>query len=628
MKHKEKKTDASTKMTTLQALKISIKTTKLYLKDAPKSIYSYFLMDILGALSPYPNIYFAAKVIDELAGARRPKVLMLWVGLTLLVAAFVSFLSAWIAKWNDRNCVGYNYRLSRRMGEKRMTMDYATLDDTKTKEMMAIMERGHSRGGHPANAFWNLRRLVSSFASILGGVSLTWSLFTSKITDTNGKYVFLNHWLSGVIMAGLLVAVTWLVPYLQTKADKILKKYVGQDALIDNMYWHYGSRGSEDKNAIDIRLYEMQKYGQTKLDFIIDNGLYFNTTSPVAKDDYKIIAPLQALSACFSVFFTGAVYVYTCLKAWAGAFGIGRITQYVKAIGNLSGSTSQFLRTLGFLKNNAPLILPTFDYLDLPDSMYHGELSTEKRADHYYDIEFRDVSFKYPGSDVYVLRHVNLHFEVGKKMALVGPNGSGKTTIVKLLCRLYDPTEGVILLNGIDIRKYKFQEYMDIFSVVFQDFALFACPLGQNVAGAFHYDAARVKDCLEKAGFGDTLATWKDGLDTMLYTNFDGVAISGGEAQKIALARALYKAGSFVILDEPTAALDPIAEHEVYCGFDRMVEGRTAVYISHRLSSCRFCDTIAVLQEGEVVQIGSHEALLQEEGTYKTLWDAQAQYYV
>ena len=246
-------------------------------------------------------------------------------------------------------------------------------------------------------------------------------------------------------------------------------------------------------------------------------------------------------------------------------------------------------------------------------------------------IEFRDVSFKYPGADTWALRHMNMKFKVGQRMAVVGQNGSGKTTFIKLLCRLYDPTEGEILLNGIDIRKYNYQEYMSIFSVVFQDFQLLAYSLGQNVAASREFDRQRAEDCLREAGFGERLDEMENGLDTVLYKHLDdeGIEISGGEAQKIALARALYKNAPFIILDEPTAALDPLAEYEIYTKFNEIVGDKTAIYISHRLSSCRFCDTIAVFDCGQVVQRGNHEELVTDEsGLYYNLWNAQAQYYV
>lgn len=212
----------------------------------------------------------------------------------------------------------------------------------------------------------------------------------------------------------------------------------------------------------------------------------------------------------------------------------------------------------------------------------------------------------------------------------MGENGSGKSTFIKLLCRLYDPQEGQILLNGIDICKYRYDDYTKIFSVVFQDFQLLSQPLGANVAGCKEYDPVRVKKALTDAGFGERLASMPQGLDTYLFRDIekDGVDVSGGEAQKIAIARALYKDAPFIILDEPTAALDPIAEAEIYAKFNEISGDRTAIYISHRLSSCKFCDEIVVFENGAVIQQGTHEQLLADaDGKYCKLWSAQAQYY-
>ena len=213
----------------------------------------------------------------------------------------------------------------------------------------------------------------------------------------------------------------------------------------------------------------------------------------------------------------------------------------------------------------------------------------------------------------------------------MGTNGSGKTTLIKLLCRLYDPTEGEILLNGVDIRSFSEKEYLELLSIVFQDFKLFAFTLGENVAAAESYEKEKAREALIKVGFEDRLKRLEKGLETSLYRDFEeeGVEVSGGEAQKIAIARALYRNASMIILDEPTAALDPIAEQEIYEKFHTLVEGKTAVYISHRLSSCRFCDTILVIHEGKLVQKGSHDDLVrQTEGKYYELWNAQAQYYM
>lgn len=199
-----------------------------------------------------------------------------------------------------------------------------------------------------------------------------------------------------------------------------------------------------------------------------------------------------------------------------------------------------------------------------------------------------------------------------------------------MLCRLYDPTEGEVLLNGVNIKKYDYDEYLAVFSVVFQDFKLFSFSLGENVAAGAIYDADSVVSALNQSGFGERLASMPDGINTPLYKDFDksGIEISGGEAQKIALARALYKDAPFIILDEPTAALDPIAEYEIYSKFNEIVRNKTAVYISHRLSSCRFCDKIVAFDNGQIIQVGSHEELSSDKnGKYYELWHAQTQYY-
>lgn len=337
-----------------------------------------------------------------------------------------------------------------------------------------------------------------------------------------------------------------------------------------------------------------------------------------------------ALGSSLSAVLTGLVYVFVCLKAWAGAFGVGSVTQYVGTVTALSTNISTLVENVGILKSNTTFMRTIYQFLDIPNQMYQGSLTTEKRSDRQYEVEFRDVSFKYPGSDVWALRHVNMKFKVGERMAVVGENGSGKTTFIKLLCRLYDPQEGQILLNGIDIRKYNYRDYMDLFSVVFQDFQLLAQPLGNNVAGSQTYDRPKVRQALIDAGFGDRLNSLPHGLDTMLFKEFaeDGVDVSGGEAQKIAIARALHKNAPFIVLDEPTAALDPIAEAEIYAKFNDIAGDKTAIYISHRLSSCKFCDEIAVFDHGQVIQQGTHDALLADEGgKYYALWMAQAQYY-
>ena len=245
-------------------------------------------------------------------------------------------------------------------------------------------------------------------------------------------------------------------------------------------------------------------------------------------------------------------------------------------------------------------------------------------------IEFRDVSFKYPGAENYALENVSIALEPGQRYAVVGKNGSGKTTFIKLICRFYDVEEGAILINGVDIREYDIAAYRKLFSVVFQDFDVFSFTVGQDTAVAETYDAERLWSCLESAGLKERIEYLPDQADTYVTRDLaeNGVDFSGGEQQKLTLARALYKNSPIIILDEPAAALDPIAEYDMYTRFNGFVGDKTAIYISHRLSSCRFCANIIVFDLGQIVQAGSHESLLNdEEGKYYQLWHAQSQYY-
>lgn len=292
-------------------------------------------------------------------------------------------------------------------------------------------------------------------------------------------------------------------------------------------------------------------------------------------------------------------------------------------------SVTDIMLSWSYLHRNCSMMDEYLDYLALPEVKKKGTIPVQKRRDGKFLLEFRNVSFRYPGTEQYALKNMNVRLEIGERVALVGPNGSGKTTFVKLLTRLYDPTEGEILLNDVDIRKYRYEEYMKLFSVVFQDFQIFSFAAGEYIASGTRVDRRRAMDAVRRAGLTELIGRMPDGLDTPLGRDFsdEGFEISGGEAQKIAMARAIYKNAPFVILDEPTAALDPVAENEIYTGFHEIIGNKTALFISHRLSACRFAKEILVFENGGVIQRGSHEQLSGKPGLYRRMWEAQAKYY-
>jgi ATP-binding cassette subfamily B protein len=612
-----------------KVLKTNNRAIKLLYQHYPQMVVSNMASVIWNALTPYVGIYLSALVIDELAGNRNMERLQTLVLLTLVSAAVIALVTALLNKWKETQLAGYWMKLEHITSEKMLDTDFVNLDDTHTSELLStIQQNANGEGWGLGRVIWCYVDFCSSILTILGGLSLTITLFVSKVPADAGTLTVMNHPLVVLGVIVIMLAVTFLAPMLGNKADSYYAKNADSHRFGNRLFGFFGWLGYENKLAADVRMYRQDKicdrYTRSKEGTFSSNGLFAH----FARGPMGLFS---AASAAVSVIFTGVVYAFVCLKALAGAFGLGAVTQYVASITKVSGGMSSLVSTLGLMRNNTPFLALTFEYLDIPNTMYQGSLTVEKRRDRNYQVEFRNVSFKYPGSENYALRNVNMKFEIGKRLAVVGMNGSGKTTFIKLLCRLYDPTEGEILLNGIDIRKYNYREYMDIFSVVFQDFELLALKLGGNVAGHTNYDKALVTDCLKKAGFADRLAELKDGTETYLFKGFDsknGIDVSGGEAQKIAIARALYKDAPFIILDEPTAALDPIAEAEIYAKFDEIAGDKTAIYISHRLSSCRFCDEIAVFHEGAVIQQGTHASLVADEsGKYYELWHAQAQYY-
>ena len=611
-----------------EMLRLNNRALKLFYKRYPQMILSRLISVVWNSLTPYVSIYLSALVIDELAGSRNVERLQLLVLITLASAAVIALGTALLKKWMEAQSAGMWFKVENILSEKMLDMDYVSLDETHTAELLSTIRQNMNGGG------WGLYRVVvayeelcSSILTILGGISLTVSLFVSRVPDGAGALSALNNPLVVLAVITVMLAVTFIAPVLNNKSGSYYAKHADSHNLGNRLFSFFGWLGYYSELAPDVRIYRQDRicdrHNHNKDDTFCSNGLF-------ARLAWGPMGLFAAAGSAVSVIFTGVVYAFVCLKALAGAFGLGSVTQYVASITKVSGGMSSFVSTLGDMRNNAPFLELTFEFLDIPNNMYQGSLTVEKRNDRKYEVEFRNVSFKYPGSENYALRNVNMKFEIGKRLAVVGMNGSGKTTFIKLLCRLYDPTEGEILLNGIDIRKYNYAEYMNIFSVVFQDFKLFSLTLGENVASGSNIDREKVIDCLNKAGFGGRLAEMPNGIDTYLYTDYekDGVNVSGGEAQKIAIARALYKDSPFIILDEPTAALDPIAEAEIYGKFDEIAGDKTAIYISHRLSSCKFCDEIAVFHEGAVIQQGTHASLVADEsGKYYELWHAQAQYY-
>lgn len=331
---------------------------------------------------------------------------------------------------------------------------------------------------------------------------------------------------------------------------------------------------------------------------------------------------------------SAAMYLYFSYQVVSGQIDVGEYTVLLGATTLLAGVLLDFFnltvnnltKTLDFTN----LFRQYRDYVTGNSRIYSSRTHPMPKTDlGALTVSFENVSFAYPGTDRPTLESVSFTVKQGEAIGIVGLNGSGKTTLIKLLCRLYDPTEGKITLNGIDIREIPHDEYTKHIGIVLQDFCLFAYSVRENVVFDGRTDESRLQNCIEKSGLSEKIASLRDGVETSVYKTLDdnGVGFSGGEGQKLALARAVYKDAGILILDEPTSALDPLAELALFSRLVDIADGRTTLFISHRLSSTRFCDRILVLSDGKIAETGSHDVLMQKDGVYADLFRTQAKYY-
>ena len=589
----------------------------------PATLPTALLTAVLESAFPFVNIIFGALILDRLLiGGEGVMALVWW----MIGLDFALGCSSRVLRWLCRaEALTADELALGAMTEKCMTMDYQQLETQETMDKKARAEDGCTSRGSFFEFVWGLSELLGHGLTVLYALITVSRLFVSSSlpADANVWVQALNSpWLALAAVVLALAAPLGCVP-LTKWANRVNLEWYNIN-VDGNRRWGTISRIVEDyRQGKDQRTYRISDMLVDKYKRVVDAFCEHAKTFGLRTQ------AIQSLVAVVNLTTVLIAYLFVGLKAMAGLITVGMVSMQVGAITALAGAVREAVALMGRLDLQRKYLKEYADFLAIPSEKYNGTLPVEKRDDGDYELEFRNVGFRYPNQEQWSLRHISCRLPKGQKLAIVGPNGAGKTTFIKLLCRLYDPTEGEILLNGIDIRKYDYGEYLSLLSVVFQDFKLFSMKLGENVAASMDYNPQQVWACLEKAGMKERTEKMEDGLETDLYQQKeDGVEISGGEAQKLAIARALYKDAPIIILDEPTAALDPVSEYEIYSRFGQMVEGKTSVYISHRMSSCRFCNLIFVFDAGAIIQTGTHEELLnQKEGLYAQLWQAQAQYY-
>lgn len=573
---------------------------------------------LCGAAVAYVNSILYAKIIDKL-------MLKNYDGAISLV--FIMVLSIWLINMVYQACnqVFRQYadpsrdETRKRTARKTFRMEYEEFEKEDTLLAFRRIQNGEISSGSVSDQLHNIYYFFEQLIKIAFALAFLIILVVQAALGSRGNILEI------VLMTAILIALFglsfWINFIISQKINErnVMINVINEKGNAEGMYM--GTVIANESNAKDFRLYGLQDYwlGKSK------NGKIGRSFT-----EYGIFVGRNRAKFSFVVqLLAGYIYIYVSVMAMSGSISTGDVLMYAGAIITMMTSVQDAILKYNEIAYNNEYLKLYEEFIKRPNMHYDGTLPIEKRDDKRYELSFYNVSFKYPGSDKYILKDINMTFNIGEKLALVGLNGAGKTTLIKLLLRLYEPTEGEIRLNGIDIGKYDYDEYVQIFSVVFQDFGIFDFPLDENIAASEDVDSARVKKVIDQVGLTELVNSLPDKEHTLLYhENGDGVALSGGEAQKLAIARALYKDAPFVILDEPTAALDPIAEAEIYENFDTLVGDKTAIYISHRMSSCKFCDRIVVINNGRIEEAGSHDTLMDKNGLYAKMYNTQANYYV
>lgn len=570
------------------------------------------------ATLPYLSLFFSARILNLLL-AKSYRACLYTVVVFLLTQYGLGLFEKICRQYLDGQKELCLARTEQKITAKALELEFEKFEKTETMDAIRRTNVSSMGSGNVGDQLIVIHTLITSLLSVLYALFFLLRLFL--LSDSSRKNFFTSPFsmLALLLLYGVQLALSSRINRKSTQ--KKIELNQGNDH--SNSVANYLANATlEERRADDIRIGHFDHFLDTQFGKAMEHFL------PMYLDFARFSAITDGKNALLSLLSNFAAYLVIGARALYGVLPIGDVLLYAGSVTRAMSDLQTFLAT-GSEFDYINSYLSTYeDFIAQPSMAYDGTLPIEKRDDGQYEFAFHDVSFSYPGTDLPVLEHVTLSFAVGDKTALVGRNGAGKTTLIKLLCRLYEPTSGYITLNGIDIRKYSYKEYTQAFSVVFQDFHLFSLPLDENIAAGTEIDEAALQSSLAKVGLTDRVQQLPQGVRTRLYNNNgSGVDLSGGEAQRTAIARALYKDAPFVILDEPTAALDPIAEAEIYEQFSQMTAGKTAVYISHRMSSCKFCDRIIVLDHGRIAEDGTHDTLLANHGIYANLYETQAQYY-
>ncbi len=574
---------------------------KVAWKNERSILFSSILEIPLDTAASMMYAYLAKVAVDFIIDGITPQKYVLYIGGLLLLVTFINIISDIAYGDVAKKSILNRFRYTEMWSDKMMELDYGHLESPDVSNL-AKRSKGYM-GGNFLQMFNNICRGFTDITTI-------------------GAFSVLLLALNPLLFI-LIVGMTALDFYVGTLTNKWVSKNYKTLTKINNKRNYLKSKSASFNHAKDIRLYGMKDWIMSLFKELNDRYIYW------FKKEMRVTYAVKALGHLMTLIRDLTGYVFLIFSIANGKISAGDFVFYTGIITQLHQNLSHVSERLKTLNKTSIEMSELRSFLDIPEVFTQDKgqpIPTEAP-----EIVFENVTFRYPKAEEDTIKNVSFRIEKGEKIALVGRNGAGKTTLVKLICGLYHPTSGKIYVNGHEITDYNKKEYFSLISAVFQDINVMPLSISQNVAMKIkgEINEEKVTQCLIKADLQDKIQSLPNKEQTVLGKSFfeGAIDLSGGEMQKLALARALYKEGKIIVLDEPTAALDPIAEHSMYVKYNELVSGATSVYISHRLASTRFCDRILLLDEGVIRENGTHEELMAKKGIYAEMFDMQSYYY-
>lgn len=593
--------------------KIFLRTLKLINKISPNIIFVQLVSSLFKAIVPYISIYMSAMIITELCQTANIKKIMFYISVTLFGTLFAVVMQTVFGFFIKRNEKKIDSEFEIMLNQKSYNLPYSCVEKKEFHDLRKLIQLNSDTGvGGLKWTYIYMSNILTEICSITYAVIICGNLF--KLLD------FWQMVLLLVLMVITIVVISLYRSWAIREGSKINSVRSKANILFD----FYNQKYFNDNVAAkDIRIFRQADF--------IDKEITDKYIVPFfhgMKDMLMASGKAECISVTLSTLLIGMIYVIIILST-NNSSNIGDVVKITGTVSKLISSCSLLTAFVYNIIINNKNIKLLFDYLDYKEELGRKNIKTDFLNKTTLKIE--DVSFSYSNTDNFSLKNISFEVNRGQKVAIVGRNGSGKSTLIKLLCGLYCPTSGHIYLSNNDIHDYDYSEYGNALTCVFQDFSLLAFSVGENIAGMDIYDDNKIWEALELSGIADTVNNFSNKLEQNIFKEFDskGVDLSGGEKQKLATARSLYKEADLIILDEPTASLDPISEEIAYKNLCGICDEKTLIFVSHRLNSCHFCDKIFVVKDGRIVQSGDHETLLKDKtGEYYELWNSQAKYYI